>query len=276
MKKNRILTILTSLLLVCSLLGMPLSALDGRRVTVIHNGTVYYEQRSLLVNGVTYVPFRDFFVKSEALSVSWNGSTRTASASGDGITVSAKSSDSYIVANGRYLYYAPNILRGGTMYIPLRTAAKALGGGVSWVTGAMTAKSSSGNAYITDGDGFYDQTDLYWLSRIISAESRGQSLYGMIAVGSVVLNRVDSSNYPDSVYDVIFDTKHGVQFTPVSNGTVYDEPTELSIIAAKICLDGYRVNGSIMYFINDALATNSWVADNCKYVMTIGDHDFYA
>lgn len=49
--------------------------------------------------------------------------------------------------------------------------------------------------------------DLYWLSRIISAESRGESLKGQIAVGNVVLNRVEEDDFPDTIPAVIFDRK---------------------------------------------------------------------
>ena len=84
----------------------------------------------------------------------------------------------------------------------------------------------------------YSEEDLYWLARIISAESRGEPLEGQIAVGNVVLNRVDSDNYPDTIKEVIFDRNHGVQFEPVENGTVYDDPTPTSVLAAKLALEG--------------------------------------
>ena len=57
----------------------------------------------------------------------------------------------------------------------------------------------------------YNEDDVYWLSRIISAESRGEPLEGQIAVGNVVLNRVRSSAYPNTIYGVIFDRKHGTR-----------------------------------------------------------------
>ena len=58
---------------------------------------------------------------------------------------------------------------------------------------------------------------------MISAESQGEPLVGQLAVGNVVLNRVAHQNYPDTIREVVFDDHYGVQFEPVSNGTVYDQ-----------------------------------------------------
>lgn len=122
----------------------------------------------------------------------------------------------------------------------------------------------------------YNREDkLYWLSRIISAESRGEPLEGQIAVGNVVLNRVDSPDFPDTIYGVIFDDRWGGQFTPVRNGTIYQEPTEQSIQAAKLCLEGVNVAKDSLYFLAPALTNNHWIMENRTHVMTIGAHWFY-
>ena len=117
--------------------------------------------------------------------------------------------------------------------------------------------------------------DLYWLSRIISAESRGETLTGQIAVGNVVLNRVKSAEFPNSIPAVIFDRKHDVQFTPVSNGTVYLPPTAQSVEAAKRALSGESTAGRAMYFYAPALSQGVWINANRTYLMTIGCHRFY-
>ena len=125
-------------------------------------------------------------------------------------------------------------------------------------------------------DSFYNADDLYWLSRIISAESKGEPLKGQIAVGNVVLNRKRSSSYPNTVYGVIFDRKHGTQFSPVAFGTIYQTPTASSIIAAKICLEGYSLSNDILFFVNPKLATSTWIERNRIYEFTIGNHHFYS
>jgi len=96
-----------------------------------------------------------------------------------------------------------------------------------------------------------------------------------MAVGNVVLNRVASSRYPDTVKGVVFDTKHGVQFEPTANGTIYDEPTQSAVLAAKLCLEGARVVGDCLYFYAPALSAGTWIVSNCTYYTTIGCHRFY-
>lgn len=120
-----------------------------------------------------------------------------------------------------------------------------------------------------------DADAVFWLSRIISAESKGESLQGQIAVGNVVLNRVKSPEFPNTIYGVIFDDRWGGQFEPVRNGTIYLEPTEQSILAAKQCLSGVNNIGNCLYFLAPDLAQNFWIPQNRKYVTTIGCHDFY-
>ncbi len=124
-------------------------------------------------------------------------------------------------------------------------------------------------------DSAYDYEDLYWLSRIISAEAKGESFTGQIGVGTVVLNRVKSGQFPNTVKGVVFDKKYGTQFTPVANGSIYSTPTESAIIAAKMCLDGYTLSGSVLYFLNPRISTSSWIQNNRKYAFRVGNHDFY-
>ncbi len=121
----------------------------------------------------------------------------------------------------------------------------------------------------------YSDTDLYWLSRIIYAEARGESYKGKVAVGNTVLNRVKSSDFPDTVKGVIFDTKYGVQYTPVANGTIYNTPDTSCINAAKDALSGVNFIGKCMYFYNPRKATSSWISNNRPYYTTIGNHAFH-
>lgn len=127
-----------------------------------------------------------------------------------------------------------------------------------------------------EADDIYSYEDLYWLSRIISAEARGEPFVGQLAVGTVVINRTRSKYYPDTVYKVIFDKVGGVQFTPASTGSVYREPTESSVIAAKLCLEGFSLDPTILFFFNSSIATGSWITSNREYTMTVGQHDFYS
>ena len=101
-------------------------------------------------------------------------------------------------------------------------------------------------------------------------------MLGKILVGNVVLNRVNAEQFPSTIREVIFDTKYGIQFTPTVNGTIYNAPTEDSVIAAKICLDSYYISRTALYFLNPALSTSFWIPQNRPYLLTVGCHDFYA
>ena len=123
--------------------------------------------------------------------------------------------------------------------------------------------------------GVYDDDALYWLSHIIAAEAKGEPFRGQLAVGNVVLNRVDSRDYPNTIYDVIFDRRYGVQFTPTATGTLYAAPTADAVRAAKACLEGYTLSDSILYFFNPRIAQSHWISQNCTYAVRIGSHVFY-
>lgn len=128
----------------------------------------------------------------------------------------------------------------------------------------------------SDPSASYDENDVYWLARIIEAEAGGESGEGKLAVANVVLNRVASGSYPDTIYDVIFDTKYGTQFEPTSNGAIYNTPSEESIEAAKRALSGENNIGGALYFFNPSLVDAVWIRTNCTYIQTIGCHNFYA
>lgn len=196
----------------------------------------------------------------------------------EALVITARVGDAYMVANGRY-FYIPELVQelDGTVMVPVREAARAFGVEVVWHedTRCISVESTQVDI-LQSGEEFYGEEDLYWLSRIIHAESGNQPLEGMIAVGNVVLNRVEDPSCPDTIYEVIFDDRYGVQFSPTETGTIYDEPNEQSIIAAKLCLEGYEVAGASLFFLNPEIGVSSWFTSTRTYVTTIGDHVFYA
>lgn len=233
---------------------------------------------AVLVGDTTYVPLRSFADACGNFDISWNGNNSTAAVSAGGISLFAGAGKPYIECNGRVLYSGKNnFISDGRIYVPVRSAGKALGTSVAWDGATKSVSVVTGGEYPEHGDSFYDQNDLYWLSRIINAESEGEPIAGKIAVGNVVLNRVADSSFPNNIYDVIFDRAGGVQFTPTANGTINRTPTAESIIAAKACLESYKVTPkNILFFLNPIKSTSTWIQENQSYVMTIGNHDFYA
>ena len=121
----------------------------------------------------------------------------------------------------------------------------------------------------------YTKDDVFWMTKIINAESAGEPIQGKIAVGNVILNRVDSIDFPNNIYSVIFDRKYGVQFEPVINGTIYNDHTLDCITAAKRALKGENYAGQSLYFLNPKTASNSWIINNRTFMVSISNHDFY-
>lgn len=260
---KRTLSVLLALL--AALLLIQPAAAAPRTVPVTLDDALLRET-CYLEGGVTSVPLRSLLELLGGWTVSWQ-SGQAVAVSGSRAIQARPGAPSFTV-NGVSCPGAV-FLRDGRTYLPLRPLCEALGLSVRW-------DSDLGGAAVRSGKvRSYDSEDLYWLSRVISAESRGESLEGQIAVGNVALNRVRSPEFPDSVRAVVFDRKDGVQFEPVSNGSIYDAPTPRSVIAAKAALAGTDIVGGCLYFYAPALSQGTWIKTNRTYYTTIGCHRFY-
>ncbi len=251
-------------LLASALLTVP--AYGVKTVPVQVDGQ-HLETLSHLEDGVTYAPLRLLLDAFGGWEVDWDHSTGTARAVNGARQLWADPASDTVTLDGMEFpgrVYVEN----GRTYVPLRLVANLLGGSAVW-------DPHLGGAAVTSADADYDAQELYWLSRIISAESRGEPMEGQIAVGNVVLNRVDSEEFPDTIPGVIFDREHAIQFEPVENGTVYDAPAERSVDAAKRVLDGEKAVDDVLYFYAPALSQGIWINDNRIYSTTIGCHRFY-
>jgi N-acetylmuramoyl-L-alanine amidase len=247
------------------------------RLNVNVNGRQVLSGRVFNTGGTTYVPMLSFSYWVGDFKGSYNARTRTATLTGTNLKVTARAGDSYINANDRYFYTVGKVLLvGDEIYVPILPMVKALSSYVNWDSSSSSFSVRSGDSrLLRNGAQTYQADQVYWLSRIISAEAQGEPMEGKIAVGNVVLNRVLSSQFPNTIYGVIFDKKYGVQFSPVANGTIYNTPTMDSIIAAKICLEGYSLSDDVLYFVNPKKAPGSWISKNRPYAFTIGNHTFY-
>ena len=229
---------------------------------------------ALVINGITYLPLRAV-ASSLGLSVSYNSSARTMTVSGNGLYLTATDGGFVTYANDRPLFsFSPNtVMSNGRMYIPASALTKALGMSFTVSGGEVVLDGSL--RPLTPASKFYREDEVLWLARIITAEAGGESLLGQIAVGDVILNRVRSDSFPNTIYGVIFDRKWGIQFSPVANGTIYNTPTYTATLAAKICLEGTSLSDNAMYFLNPTLSTSSWIVNNRPYAYTIGNHYFF-
>ena len=261
--------------MVISIFTFSVSAKSGGVSVYINN--VEYTANMAVKDYTTFVGIRNFSCAMDKNAVvTYDSGTRTLTVKTPNLTLYATDGSNYIVANGRYLYTeTPVYMQNGVMYAPVMLMAKSFDAKISWSDATSSFYITKGSGAILSGDRFYDGDCVYWLSKIISAESSGEPLMGKIAVGNVILNRVRSKEFPNTIYGVIFDKNYGIQFTPVANGTIYNTPTEQSIIAAKICLEGYSINSDILYFVNPIKSPNSWVSKNEVFFRQIGNHAFY-
>ena len=236
---------------------------------VVVGDTALPAHQAWVENGTSYITLRAFAARS-GYALSWDGAQ--ARLSGGGLELTARPGDLYVTANGRPLYVAEGVrVVDGATVLPLRVLADAAGADLTWDGSA--ARLDWGQT--APARAAYNSEDLYWLARVISAESRGESLLGQMAVGNVVLNRVKSKQFPNTIKGVVFDKKNGVQFEPVSNGTIYNAPTDSALLAAKLCLEGAEVVGDCLYFFAPALSRGTWIVSNRTYHTTIGCHRFY-
>lgn len=231
-----------------------------------------------LIDGTTYVPALSFCrtVMERDFDVTWNQQAQFISLDAGDVCISLNLGDTYFTANERCFYLPEGVYNvNGTLLMPIRTLAKVFNTIVIWNDDWSIDLYNSEPEVLEPGNQFYDEESLYWLSRVISSEAGLEPFDGMIGVGNVVLNRVNDTSgfFPDTVKDVIFQPG---QFSVVTAGTIYNEPFEEAVAAAKLCLEGYNVVGESLYFLNPAISSNYWFRATQTYVTTIRNHEFYA
>ncbi len=112
--------------------------------------------------------------------------------------------------------------------------------------------------------------DLYLIAKCIYAEARGEPYEGKVAVGAVLLNRVKSPDFPNTVYGVIYQPW---AFTAVHDGQINLEPDSAAYQAAQDAMSGWDPTYGCLYYYNPAKATSQWIFSR-ETVVIIGSHVF--
>ena len=252
--------LLGTALLIAALTALPAAAYE--RIPISLNG-VDTSLDARLIGTTTYVSLTE-------------ASALLGEATGADPKVRAIPEEMCVTARGRYIGGSENLDIDGEVFVPIRSVAKAYCASVDWQEATRSVElRASENDGIVPGDEYYIADEVEWLSRIIYAEAGIEPFAGKILVGNVVLNRVRSSEFPDTIYDVIFDRKYGVQFTPTVNGMIWRTPSAACIAAAKICLDNFSLSDEALYFLDPDIATNFWIPQNRPFLMKVGGHEFY-
>lgn len=238
-----------------------------------------YIGSGFVVDSITYVPLLTFteYALGKRCQSRWDQESETATILADDLYISVTMSLSYMVANDRYIYLedgAYNI--NGTILVPIRELARIFSLDPEWDEEEWSVHIDTKEAEIfASGEEFYNADDLYWLSHVIYSEAGNQPIEGMIGVGNVVLNRAreNSERFAHTIKGVIF--QEG-QFDVVSSGAIYLEPNERSVVAAKLCLEGYNTVGESKWFLNPRIGATAWFEQNATLAAVIADHNFYS
>ena len=126
--------------------------------------------------------------------------------------------------------------------------------------------SSSGGSSSSSGS----EREIYLLAACIYGEARGEPYKGQVAIGAVILNRVRSSKFPNSIAGVIYQSG---AFDAVSDGQINLSPNETAKKAARDAMNGWDPTGGCLYYYNPATATNGWMLSKAISIR-IGKHAF--
>lgn len=197
------------------------------------------------------------------LDITWEEGVFVARA--QDVYMTASCGDLYLQINGRYLPVEGGIQQAddGAAWLPVRVLATALGAQVAW-TGQV--ELTTGGSPLTEATRPYSDEDLDILSRVIQHEAGYEPLMGRIAVGNVIMNRVHSSSFPNTVSGVVYARN---QFPGATNATA----REGAILAAKLALEGVNVVPGAYYF--NGVGKPCWASRNKAHLYTIGGHAFY-
>lgn len=113
-------------------------------------------------------------------------------------------------------------------------------------------------------------SDLYLLAKTVYAEARGEPYEGQVAVAAVILNRVESPDFPNTIAEVVYQPW---AFTAVHDGQINLEPNETAYSAARDAMNGWDPTYGCLYYYNASTATSKWIFSRTT-VVTIGKHVF--
>ena len=116
----------------------------------------------------------------------------------------------------------------------------------------------------------YSSSDYQLLARLISAEARGEPYSGQVAVGAVVLNRVEHPSFPNSISGVIYQSG---AFSCLYDGQFNKPVSDSAYSAARDALNGLDPSGGAIYYFNPSTATSKWIWSR-PLITTIGNHRF--
>ena len=221
----------------------------------------------ILLVGTIFISYNVFFRNNELLALSKYGSR------GEEVrTIQTKLK--------RWGYYKGNVdgIYGSQTQEAVKYFQRKNGLTVDGIAGTKTLQAmgiynSSGNSSSGSSNNSRSSTnsnDLNLLSRLVYGEARGEPYTGQVAVAAVVLNRVKSSSFPNTIAGVIYQSG---AFDVVADGQINLTPNETAKKAAQDALNGWDPTNGAIYYFNPSTATNKWIWSR-PMTVTIGKHRF--
>ena len=176
----------------------------------------------------------------------------------------------------RWGYYSGNVdgIYGSATLAAVKKFQKKNGLTVDGIAGKKTLEAmgifNSSSSSSSSNSSNVSSSNLNLLSRVVYGEARGESYIGQVAVAAVVLNRVKSSSFPNTISGVVYQSG---AFDCVSDGQINLAPNETAKKAAQDALNGWDPTYGAIYYFNPATATNKWIWSR-PMTVTIGKHRF--
>lgn len=169
-------------------------------------------------------------------------------------------------------YYTGNVdgINGPKTIAAVKKFQKKYGLTPDGIVGPLTAAKMGISVSSSTSSSNYNSNDRYLLAKVIYAEARGESYTGQVAIGAVVLNRVEDSRFPNTIAGVIYQPW---AFTAVNDGQINLEPNQKAYQAADDALNGWDPTYGCVYYYNPQTATSKWIWTT-KKVTQIGKHVF--
>ncbi len=204
---------------------------------------------------------------AKAMGIS-STSTTTTSTSTKGDVVSVKTYQQKLKSWGYYTGAVDGV-KGARTVSAVKAFQRKNGLTADGIVGNATAKAM-GISVSAGTNSSYTNNDTYLLAKAVYSEARGEPYVGQVAIAAVILNRVKSSAFPNTVAGVIYQPW---AFTAVHDGQFELEPNATAYQAARDALNGWDPTYGSIYYYNPRTATNTWIRSR-KVTTTIGKHVF--
>ena len=173
----------------------------------------------------------------------------------------------------RWGYYSGSVdgIYGSQTVSAVKKFQKKNGLSVDGIAGTQTLKAMGITSNSSSSSSSNNSSNVNLLARVVYGEARGEPYTGQVAVAAVVLNRVKSSKFPNTISGVVYQSG---AFDAVADGQINMTPDTTAKKAAQDALNGWDPSYGAIYYFNPSTATNKWIWSR-PMTVTIGKHHFF-